>query len=91
MKNLSKTIQKRINKGLLLIIAGALSFGAITAVVHAASTQFDDVPEDAWYFEAVQYCAAHDIVNGTSSTTFSPQAQPYQRTTRNHPRPYARH
>lgn len=74
MKNLSKTIQKRINKGLLLIIAGALSFGAITAVVHAASTQFDDVPEDAWYFEAVQYCAAHDIVNGTSSTTFSPQA-----------------
>lgn len=35
---------------------------------------FTDVAEDAWYFEAVRFCAARGITTGTSATTFGPEA-----------------
>ena len=35
---------------------------------------FDDVPQDAYYAEAVSWAAANAIVSGTSATTFSPDA-----------------
>lgn len=33
---------------------------------------FSDVAEGAWYAEAVRYCAEQGLMDGTSSTTFSP-------------------
>lgn len=35
-------------------------------------TDFDDVPADAWYADAVDWAVAKGIANGTSETTFSP-------------------
>lgn len=35
---------------------------------------FVDVPEDAYYYDAVYWAAKNDITNGTSATTFSPEA-----------------
>ena len=37
-------------------------------------TAFADVPADAWYAEAVEYCRQNDLMNGTSDTTFAPEA-----------------
>lgn len=34
---------------------------------------FSDVPNDAWYAEAVAYCQQQGIMNGTSATTFAPE------------------
>jgi diketogulonate reductase-like aldo/keto reductase/flavodoxin len=42
-----------------------------TALASGAST-FIDVPEGAWYEEAVKYCLKNEILSGTSDTTFSP-------------------
>ena len=33
---------------------------------------FDDVPENAWFREAVSYVYRNEFMNGTSSTTFNP-------------------
>lgn len=38
----------------------------------AASTGFSDVPSNAWYADAVQYCREHNLMSGTTATTFSP-------------------
>ncbi len=36
---------------------------------------FDDVPEDAWFADAVNWAAEHGIAKGTSATTFSPDGE----------------
>ena len=33
---------------------------------------FDDVPEDAWYYDAVQYVCGRGLMQGTGSASFSP-------------------
>ena len=46
--------------------------------IHATFTEdgsrnpFQDVPSDAYYFEAVNWAVANNVTNGTSETTFSP-------------------
>ena len=35
---------------------------------------FDDVSEDAWYYDAVTFCAAREITTGTGDNLFSPDA-----------------
>jgi hypothetical protein len=35
---------------------------------------FADVPDNSWYFDAISYLSAREITNGTSSDTFSPDA-----------------
>ena len=36
---------------------------------------FDDVKVDAWYHDAVHYCAQEGLFNGVSATTFAPNAK----------------
>ncbi|MCI8329653.1 MAG: S-layer homology domain-containing protein [Oscillibacter sp.] len=48
-----------------------LSFTAFAAV---EDTGFSDVDAGAWYAEAVAYVQEHGIMNGTTSTAFSPDA-----------------
>lgn len=40
----------------------------------AVELPFTDVPEDAWYADAVRYVYKHDLMAGTSATAFSPDA-----------------
>lgn len=48
--------------------------GNPSAVLSAAVTsRFSDVPEGAWYAEAVEYCRQNDIMNGVSDTAFAPE------------------
>ena len=41
-------------------------------VTYAVDLPFTDVPEDAWYHEGVEHVYANYIMNGTSSSSFSP-------------------
>lgn len=40
---------------------------------NAPNSTFSDVPADAWYAEAVQYCASQGIMQGTGSGKFEPE------------------
>lgn len=42
--------------------------------VTGAENPFTDVAQDAYYYDAVQWAVAQGITNGTSTTTFSPEA-----------------
>ncbi|MBE6574027.1 MAG: hypothetical protein E7652_06505 [Ruminococcaceae bacterium] len=51
---------------LLLCITSILLCTSVTAA------DFNDVPEKAWYYEAVSYCTEKGIFNGTGNGGFSP-------------------
>lgn len=58
--------------------AGAQASGTITVTIgkdSAAAYQnpFTDVAEDSWYYDHVKYVYTHDLMIGTSTTTFSPE------------------
>lgn len=44
------------------------------ALSAATPSSFTDVPDGAWYAEAVEYCRQHGIMNGISDTTFAPES-----------------
>ena len=46
----------------------------VTPKLEKPPVVFDDVPEDAYYAEPVNWAVAHGITNGTSATTFSPDS-----------------
>ena len=52
-------------------MAAALVIAVIPTAL-AAGGIFSDVPNGAWYADAVDYVYEHGIMNGTSATTFSP-------------------
>ena len=47
---------------------------SVTASAAEADTGFSDVAADAWYAEAAVYCRDNGLMNGTTATTFSPNA-----------------
>lgn len=59
--------------GLLMAFAMVLSLH-IPALAAVDDTGFSDVAADAWYAEAVMYCREHGLMNGTTDTTFEPEA-----------------
>ena len=46
----------------------------VPAMAAVEDTGFSDVAANAWYADAAQYVRDHGIMNGTSSTTFSPNS-----------------
>ena len=42
--------------------------------IASGSVSFTDVKSDAFYADAVNWAVASDVTNGTSNTTFSPNA-----------------
>lgn len=44
------------------------------AASGGTSARFTDVPDGAWYEDAVNFAADHELMNGTGETTFSPDA-----------------
>lgn len=60
---------KKFLTGLLVFM---LVFSLNTGIVSAADTSFSDVPDGAWYADALNWCVEHDILSGITSTTYSP-------------------
>lgn len=48
------------------------AFSAVTANAGLSALPFDDVPEDAWYYDSVAYVYEWNLMMGTGSNTFSP-------------------
>ena len=62
-----KTIKKTL--ALLLILALVLTLPVLAEGEQAAYT---DVPGNAWFARAVEYCAAQGLMNGVSEDSFAP-------------------
>lgn len=60
-------------RSLAMLLAVLLLFTAAVPDIQAA-TVYQDVPDNAWYLTELEYCTTHQMVNGTSATTFSPNA-----------------
>ena len=58
-------------KGVLPQTETAASQAAPLSLEDSAPV-FSDIPEDAWYCEAVRYCVENRLIDGTSSAAFSP-------------------
>ena len=52
----------------LAMVPGALAAGDISV----DPSKFTDVPEDAWYWDELDYALYNGYTTGTSDTTFSP-------------------
>ena len=47
--------------------------GGETSGSPAGQSHYTDVPDGAWYADAVYFCREQGLMNGTSETTFSPE------------------
>lgn len=56
------------------ITADTVFNGNATIYAHWTANPFSDVPEDAYYYDAVMWAVRNGITDGTSDTTFSPDA-----------------
>ena len=56
------------------VLSGAALAAALTIPLPAlaAAPTFSDVPQDAWYAQAVENAVEQGLMTGTSSNTFSP-------------------
>jgi N-acetyl-anhydromuramyl-L-alanine amidase AmpD len=57
-----------------LILVSILLLGVGAPVASAESMPFVDVPPGAWFYDAVEWAYIHGLAQGTSPTTFSPNA-----------------
>lgn len=60
----------RIAKGAAVSVAALLAFVGAASATHV----FDDVPDNRFYSEPVQWAAANGITTGRTPTTFDPDA-----------------
>ncbi len=60
------------NRSLSLLLAVLLML-SITIPSAAAGEGYKDIPEGAWYSEAVAYCFGYDLMNGMGDGLFQPQ------------------
>ena len=61
-------------KQIISSIAAAALLLATAPAAFAANTGFTDVPNNAWYAEAVQYVTDNGLMSGTGNNQFSPNA-----------------
>lgn len=54
------------------ILLVLLLLPSLTVAARAADTPFTDVPENAWYAGAVNWCRENGFMGGVSESTFSP-------------------
>lgn len=62
-----------IQKVLALLLALVLTAGALPVTASAADTGFKDVPDDAYYADAVAWAVEEEITQGTGNGVFSPE------------------
>lgn len=66
---------RNLKKFAALLLAAVLTLAlSVTCFAAVDDTGFSDVAADAWYAEAVAYVKEHGIMNGTTETTFNPDA-----------------
>lgn len=63
-----------MKKFLSFLLAAALLMGCLALPASAAELPFTDVPESAWYKNAVTFAYEKGLFEGTGPTTFSPNA-----------------
>lgn len=69
-----KRLQKLLTSGLIICMLVSLcSVGAVAA--DAETSNFQDVAETDWYYDAVSYVVSEDLFHGTSASEFSPDGQ----------------
>jgi uncharacterized repeat protein (TIGR02543 family) len=56
----------------LIMVVGLLPAAVLAADTEGEALPFTDVPEDAWYIDAVRYVYENGLMIGTGETTFSP-------------------
>lgn len=54
-------------------LSETLADTSASPLVAGQAGHFSDVPEGAWYAEAVEYCRQRGIMNGISDTAFAPE------------------
>ncbi len=59
---------------MLLVLCTLLGLLPNTAFAIDDIPAFDDVKESDWFYDDVNYAHTHGLMNGTSATTFAPQA-----------------
>ncbi len=57
----------------LIMVVGLLPAAVLAAETEGEALPFADVPEDAWYFDAVRYVSENGLMIGTGETTFDPE------------------
>ncbi len=62
---------KQWNKTLALLLILALIL-ALPVLAEGEQGTYRDVPEDAWFAQAAEYCAAQGLMNGVSEDSFDP-------------------
>lgn len=66
---------RNLKKLAAFLLAAVLTLSlSVTAFAAVEDTGFSDVDANAWYAEAVMYCREHNLMNGTSATTFAPES-----------------
>ena len=63
-------MRKRI---LFMALALAMMVSVLSFSAHAATVDFSDVPDNAWYKNAVDYVAENELFSGNGDRTFSPK------------------
>lgn len=54
-----------MSKRIITLLACAVAFALLVQTSVSAVARFPDVPENAWYADAVSYCAEHGLMEGT--------------------------
>ena len=63
-----------MKKLIAVLLSLILLTSIFTANASAAAERFTDVNPSAWYYTAVDYAVSEKLFNGTSATTFAPNA-----------------
>ena len=71
-----QTMKHAFKKTLAILLVLAMVIGVIPSVFAAKVAPFTDVDDSDWFAPFVKYVYEHDpqLMNGTSATTFSPDA-----------------
>ena len=70
-------MKTRNKRGICILLALCMVFSGLSAVAFAESPQtlpFSDVPQGAWHRSAVEFVYHNNMMQGTSPTTFEPDA-----------------
>ncbi len=62
------------NKLISLFAAVSIILAAVAPAYAVDGNRYSDVPAESWFAEAVTYCNENGFMNGTSKSTFSPDA-----------------
>ena len=66
---------RKIKQIISLLLTVALLMGILPSMSFATDTPFEDISENAWYYDAVSYVYENGIMSGTAQNRFDPDAE----------------